>query len=171
MGSSGTTSGKNLAQNLNLGSYLKFRGQIWGTFHLYFWRQNLGLRHESQRQILGPNTPPPTSYNGNASPGKENKKADSSGGLTSIAHSNQAQKLLSTSQNPPGTVTKRADSPRSYGIKTLTKNIRQNRENLLPLESSSKPPAPKKSPEMNISSRLCRTVKPSLKSLENMATL
>ena len=32
-------------------------GKIWGTCHLYFWRQNLGLQQEFQRQILGPSAP------------------------------------------------------------------------------------------------------------------
>ena len=27
----------------HLALYLKFKGQIWGICHLYFWRQNLGL--------------------------------------------------------------------------------------------------------------------------------
>ena len=43
----------------HLGLYLKFKGKIWGIYHLYFWRQNLGLRHEFQRQNLGPSPPPP----------------------------------------------------------------------------------------------------------------
>ena len=29
-------------------------GKIWGICDLYFWRQNLGLQQEFQRQILGP---------------------------------------------------------------------------------------------------------------------
>ena len=29
-------------------------GKIWGICHLYFWRQNLGLQQEFQRQILSP---------------------------------------------------------------------------------------------------------------------
>ena len=33
----------------HLGLYLKFKGQNLGICHLYFWRQNLGLRHEFQR--------------------------------------------------------------------------------------------------------------------------
>ena len=32
-------------------------GKIWGICLLYFWRQNLGLQHEFQRQILGPSPP------------------------------------------------------------------------------------------------------------------
>ena len=33
-------------------------GKIWGICHLYFWRQNLGLQQEFQRQNLGPSPPP-----------------------------------------------------------------------------------------------------------------
>ena len=47
-----------VGKNPILGSYLKFRGQIWGICHLYFWRQKLGLQQEFQRQILGPSPPP-----------------------------------------------------------------------------------------------------------------
>ena len=32
-------------------------GKIWGICHLYFWRQNLGLQQEFQRQNLGPSPP------------------------------------------------------------------------------------------------------------------
>ena len=37
--------------------YLNSKGKIWGICHLYFWRQNLGLPHEFQRQNLGPSPP------------------------------------------------------------------------------------------------------------------
>ena len=40
-----------------LGSNLKFRGQNSDIYHLSFWRQNLGLQQEFQRQILGPSPP------------------------------------------------------------------------------------------------------------------
>ena len=33
------------------------RAKFWGICHLYFWRQNLGLQQEFQRQILGPSPP------------------------------------------------------------------------------------------------------------------
>ena len=32
-------------------------GKIWGICHLYFWRQNLRLQQEFQRQNLGPSPP------------------------------------------------------------------------------------------------------------------
>ena len=41
-------------------------GKIWGICHLYFWRQNLGLQQEFQRQNLGPS--PPTSWYGSSPP-------------------------------------------------------------------------------------------------------
>ena len=34
-------------------------GKIWSICHLYFWRQNLGLQQEFQRQNLGSSPPPP----------------------------------------------------------------------------------------------------------------
>ena len=108
---------------------------------------------------------------------KENKASDSSSRLISIkdteqlhsAHCNSATEVVITSHDQPGTVVEKADSPRSYVIETPTKNIRRDREHLVPLEPSPKPPTPKESPELNISSRPHRTVKPSLKALENMA--
>ena len=36
-------------------------GKIWGTCHLYFWKQNLGLQQEFLRQILW-SSPPTTWY-------------------------------------------------------------------------------------------------------------
>ena len=59
LGSSVTTRRKSWERIPILGSYLKFIGQNLGTSHLYFWRQNLGLRHKFQRQILGPSPRPP----------------------------------------------------------------------------------------------------------------
>ena len=35
------------------------QGDIWGNCHQYFWRQNLGLQQEFQRQFLGPSPPRP----------------------------------------------------------------------------------------------------------------
>ena len=43
----------------HLGLYVKFKGQNLGYLSPIFCRQNLGLRHEFQGQILGPS--PPTS--------------------------------------------------------------------------------------------------------------
>ena len=40
----------------HLGLYLKFKRQNLGYLSPIFWRQNLGLRHEFQRQILGPSS-------------------------------------------------------------------------------------------------------------------
>ena len=78
--------------------------------------------------------------------------------------------VVITNHDQPGTVVKEADGPRSFVIETPTKNIRRNREHLVPVESPPKPPTPKKLPELNISLRPRRTVKPSLKALENAAT-
>ena len=78
--------------------------------------------------------------------------------------------VVITNHDQPGTVVKEADGPRSFVIETPTKNIRRNREHLVPVESLPKPPTPKKLPELNISLRPRRTVKPSLKALENAAT-
>ena len=108
---------------------------------------------------------------------KENKTADSSRRLISIEdteklHSAHCNKVVIISHDQPGTaVVKKADSPRSYVIETPTKTIRQNREHSVPLESPPKPSTPKESPELNVCSRPRRTVKPSLKALEHMATL
>ena len=78
--------------------------------------------------------------------------------------------VVITNHDQPGTVVKEADGPRSFVIEMPTKNIRRNREHLVPVESPPKPPTPKKLPELNISLRPRRTVKPSLKALENAAT-
>ena len=78
--------------------------------------------------------------------------------------------VVSTNHDQPGTVVKEADGPRSFVIEMPTKIIRRNREHLVPVESSPRPPTPKKLPELNISLRPRRTVKPSLKALENAAT-
>ncbi len=83
-----------------------------------------------------------------------------------------------TSHDKPGTVVEKADAPRSYIIETPTKNIRRNREHLVPLEPASRSPkSPQKSrptvvvkdPELNVNSRPKKTVRSSLKALENMA--
>ena len=78
--------------------------------------------------------------------------------------------VVITNHDQPGTVVKEADGPRSFVIETPTINICQNIEHLVPVESSPKSPTPKKLPELNISLRPRRTVKPSLKALENAAT-
>ena len=78
--------------------------------------------------------------------------------------------VVITNLDQPGTVVKEAYGPRSFVIETPTKNIRRNREHLVPVESPPKPPTPKKLRELNISLRPRRTVKPSLKALENAAT-
>ena len=78
------------------------------------------------------------------------------------------------SYDQTGTVVKKADAPRSYIIETPKKDIHRNREHLIPLE-----PGPKSTkasnvlkdpPELNIKSRPKRTIQPSLKALENMAS-
>ena len=78
--------------------------------------------------------------------------------------------VVITNHDQLGTVVKEADGPRSFVIEMPTKNIHRNREHLVPVESPPKPPTPKKLPELNISLRPRRTVKPSLKALENAAT-
>ena len=86
----------------------------------------------------------------------------------------QGTKVHITSYNQPGTVIEKAETPRSYIIETLTKDIRRNREHLVPLE-----PVPKslqkssvvKGPlELNIKTRPERSIKPLLKALESMAS-
>ena len=83
-------------------------------------------------------------------------------------------KVHITSHDQPGTVIKKADTPRSYIIETPTKDIRQNREHLVPLEPV--PKSPQKSSvvkeplELNIKTRPKRSIKPSLKALESMAS-
>ena len=78
-----------------------------------------------------------------------------------------------TSQVQPGTGIEKAEAPRSYLIKTPKKDIRRNREHLVPLESI--PKSPQKSSvikeplELNIKTRPKRSIKPSLKALESMA--
>ena len=55
LGSCVTTRRKSWERVPILGSYLKLKGQNLGySCHLYFWRQNLRLGHEFQRQILEP---------------------------------------------------------------------------------------------------------------------
>ena len=79
-----------------------------------------------------------------------------------------------TSHDQPGTVIKKADAPRSYTIETPTKDIRRNREHLVPLERV--PKSPQKSSvvkeplELNIKTRPKTSIKPSLKALESMAS-
>ena len=77
--------------------------------------------------------------------------------------------VVITNHDQPGTVVKEADGSRSV-VEMPTKNICRNGEHLVPVESSPKPPTPKKLPELNIALRPHRTVKPSLKALENAAT-
>ena len=60
LGSSVTIRHKSWAKIPILGSYLNSEGKIWGICHIYFWRQNLGLQQEFQRQILGPRPSPGT---------------------------------------------------------------------------------------------------------------
>ena len=57
LGSSVTTRRKSWEKVPILGSYLKFRGQSLRYLSLTFWKQNLGLQQEFQRQILGPSPP------------------------------------------------------------------------------------------------------------------
>ena len=79
-----------------------------------------------------------------------------------------------TSHNQPGTVIEKAEAIRSYIIETPTKHIRRNREHLVPLEPV--PKSPQKSSvvkqplELNIKTRPKRSIKPSLKALESMAS-
>ena len=59
LGSSVTTRRKSREKVPILGSYLKFRGQNLGYLSFIFWRQNLGLQQDFQRQNLGPSPPRP----------------------------------------------------------------------------------------------------------------
>ena len=83
-------------------------------------------------------------------------------------------KVHITSHDQPGTVVGKAEAPRSYIIETPTKDIRRNREHLVPLEPV--PKSPQKSSvvkeplELNIKTRPKRSIKPSLKALESMAS-
>ena len=83
-------------------------------------------------------------------------------------------KVHVTSHDQPETVVEKADAPRSYIIETPTKDIRRNREHLVPLEPV--PKSPQKSSvvkeplELNIKTRPKRSIKPSLKALESMAS-
>ena len=83
-------------------------------------------------------------------------------------------KVHITSYDQPGTVVKKADAPRSYIIETSKRDIRRNREHLIPLEpvpkSTKTSTVVKDPPELNIKSRPKRTIQPSLKALENMAS-
>ena len=74
-----------------------------------------------------------------------------------------------TSHDQPGTVVKKAEAPRSYIIETPTKNIRRNREHLVP-KSPQKSSVVKEPLELNINTRPKRSIKPSLKALESMAS-
>ena len=86
-----------------------------------------------------------------------------------------------TTHHEQGTVLKSANSPRSYYVQTPTKVIRRNREHIVPLNPGTpvKSPdvkmratpvkIPEKKTELNILSRPKRTIKPSLKALENMS--
>jgi len=80
-----------------------------------------------------------------------------------------------TTYDQPGAVVKKADAPRSYIIETPTRDIRRNREHLIPLDPDVQPPKTstimKEPPELNIKSRPKRTVQPSLKALENMTSI
>ena len=82
-------------------------------------------------------------------------------------------KVHITSHNQPGTVIEKADAPRSYIIETPTKDVRRNREHLVPLEPVPKSPhssAVKEPVELNIKTRPKRSIKLSLKALESMAS-
>ena len=80
-----------------------------------------------------------------------------------------------------GTILKPANSPRSYFVQTPTKSIRRNSEHIIPLQPGTpvkssnmqKHATPVKIPEMkielNILSRPTRTIKQTLKALENMS--
>ena len=59
LGSSVITRRKNWGKIPILGQIWNSEGKIWGICHLYFWRKNLGLQQEFQRQILGPSPPRP----------------------------------------------------------------------------------------------------------------
>ena len=78
-----------------------------------------------------------------------------------------------TSHDQPGTVIEKVDAPRSYIIETPTKDIRRNREHLVPLEPVPKSPhssAVKEPLELNTKTRPKRSIKLSLKALESMAS-
>ena len=83
-------------------------------------------------------------------------------------------KVHITIHDQPGTVIETAEAPRSYIIETPTKDIRRNREHLVPLEPV--PKSPQKSSvvkeplELTIKTRPKRSIKPSLKALESMAS-
>ena len=83
-------------------------------------------------------------------------------------------KVHITSHDQPGTVIEKAEAPRSYIIETPTKDIRRNHEHLVPLEPVQKSPQKfsvvKKPLELNIKTRPKRSIKPSLKALESMAS-
>ena len=59
LGSSVTTTRKSWGKVPILGSYLQFRGQIWGVCHLYFWRQNMGSNKNFRGKFWGQAHPPP----------------------------------------------------------------------------------------------------------------
>ena len=73
-------------------------------------------------------------------------------------------KVNITSYDQPGTVVNKADAP------TPKRDVRRNREHLIPLEPVPKSTKPstvvKDPPELNIKSRPKRTIQPSLKALE-----
>ena len=98
-----------------------------------------------------------------------------------LAPLNQDAEINITTHHEQGTILKSANSPRSYFVQTPTKIIRRNREHIIPLQPSTtlkspnmrKQATPVKIPgmknELNILSRPTRTIKPTLKALENMS--
>ena len=75
----------------------------------------------------------------------------------------------------PETVIEKAEAPRSYIIKTPTKDVCRNCKHLVPLEPV--PKSPQKSSvvkerlELKVKTRPKRAIKPSLKALESMVSL
>ena len=86
-----------------------------------------------------------------------------------------------TTHHEQGTILKPANTPRSYYVQTPTKVIRRNREHIIPLNTGTPEKSPNvqkqatsvKTPEMstelNILTRPTRTIKPTLKVLENFS--
>ena len=85
----------------------------------------------------------------------------------------------------PGIVTQKANYPRSYVVQTHLSSLRRNREHLVPSEPQSDSPMRARTNEdsesqtrlcqtpqveLNIKTRPRRTLQPSLKALENMAS-
>ena len=86
-----------------------------------------------------------------------------------------------TTHHEQGTILKLANTPRSYYVQTPTKVIRRNREHIIPFNTGTPEKSPNvqkqatsvKTPEMNtelnILTRPTRTIKPTLKVLENFS--